>query len=208
VGGRILAEPQIQFSPDDRRLVIAAEIRNGESPSETRLFSVDLSGGDTREPSPGVVPISLPFRRPLLRITPNGEGIAAAEPAGREILLIHMETGEPVDCLCIPADSAPLAHLGDFGAQGVLPAALQDGRVVFFGVGRGYEETRPVSPFALAETRAWDRRRDVRQIAIPQPEIVRDKKAPPIPKPRRTRRKRPRQVLDLPPELRVGVSIG
>jgi len=208
LGGRVLAEPQIQFGPGDRRLVIAAEARRVGSRPESRLFSVDLGDAETEGGPIEVLPISLPFPRPLMRITPNGRGLAAAETGGREVRLLNLENGEPAGCVCLPADSAPLTRLGDFGADGTLPAALQDGRVIFLGVGGGYEEARPVSPLAPAEIRALDPRRESLQVSLPEPGVPPGKNAPSLSIPRRPRRKRRRPVLNLSPELRAAILSG
>jgi WD40 repeat protein len=151
LGGRVLAGPQIRFSPDGRRLAVAGETRDAGDRPESRLFTMDLGGGEGAVGPKDGLAIPLPFRRPMIRITPNGGALAAAEAGGREVHLFHLENGERIGCVCLPADSASVTLLGDFGADGALPAALQDGRVIFLGAGMGYETARPASPMPPAE---------------------------------------------------------
>lgn len=208
LGGRVLAEPQIRFSPDGHRLAIGGETRHGGNPPESRVFSLDLGGAADSGGPGGVLPISLPFRRPIIRITPDGRGLAAAEPGGREVHLFHLETGRMVGCATLPADSPPLTHWGDFGAGGLLPAALQDGRVVFFGVGQGYEAAGSASAMEAKEMLAMDRRRKGPTISPWERKPSRRKNAPPISLLRQPRKNRRGPVIYVSREFRTAISTG
>lgn len=199
--------PKAAFSPDGRRVAIAAEQRKNGEAAGSRILSLDLSKGARSRLSGPSIP--LPFHRPILRITPDGRGLAAAELGGREIHLLDLDRGERVGCFHLPADSAPLTQLAAFGENGTLPVALQDGGVIFLGVGGGYEAACPVSPVSAAEIMASNNGRRARPLdSVKEPEPCGGKNAPSISIGRPSRHKSRKPVIHLSPELRAAIFSG
>ncbi|MFP4423058.1 MAG: WD40 repeat domain-containing protein [Desulfococcaceae bacterium] len=199
--------PEAAFSPDGRRVTIAAEKRKDGEAARSRILSLNLSeGAKSRLDGPS---IPLPFHRPILRITPDGRGLAAAESGGREILLLDLDRGERVGCFHLPSESAPLTHMAAFGKNGALPVALQDGGVIFLGVGGGYEKTVPVSPARAEEILFRNNERRARSWgSVKELETCGGKNSPSVSIRRPSRPQSRKPVIHLSPELRAAILSG